>query len=124
MVTARMVTATCAICGVRDATTRDEVDGREVAACASCTAEVADPTPPASTGERVVRMLQMSPGMDLHELAEALGETDEMAKARVSAALSRAVRLGLCRAEGPRCEKLYYPTPGTTWSGRHPRAAS
>lgn len=108
--------ATCAHCGVRDATAYDKLEnGTLVPSCDGCMAAAADPPPPVTTGERVFNMVRMSPGADVNELALAMGEDDELGRARISAALSRAVRCGLIRAEGQRCERLYYPIAGARW---------
>ena len=109
--------ATCAHCGTRDATTLDELEnGRKVPSCAGCRdVEHPEPDRPLTTGERVLRLVRMNPGAELNELAQAMGEDDEMGRARISAALSRAVRQGLVKGEGGRCERMYYPVKGARW---------
>jgi DNA-binding PadR family transcriptional regulator len=49
-------------------------------------------------------------GLDIVELAQILGEDDEHGRARISAALNRAVRDGLVQFTGGRMDRVYRVT--------------
>lgn len=105
----RNIKPTCAHCGVRPATCIDESDGRRVLSCFECRDE-ATPEPPVPTiGDRAMRMLKISPGLDIATLSSALGDSSEEGKARVCAAVNRLVHAGRVRRDGPKNERIYYP---------------
>lgn len=63
------------------------------------------------TRERVLRILSRADGLDIAEVAEALGEDTEHGRAKLSAALARACRLRLVRFSGHRMDRTYSITP-------------
>ena len=101
----------CAICVSNVANTIEEDEGRKFFACSSCVGEEVQPPPaePPMSG-RVLSMLIVSPGLRSFEVAAALGMSGAVEENHVSATLSRLVRQGLARFEGPRSERFYFPT--------------
>lgn len=105
---ARPVQATCALCGWRDATDHEEVDGVRVAVCAACsTARVPPPAETPTMRERVLRALARADGLGINELAEILSEDDAAGRARISAALARAIRAGFVSCTGGKMSRTY-----------------
>jgi hypothetical protein len=102
--------ATCAICGERDATTEESFEGRVVAACEPCAADVEVPDPPKGPDlrDRILAMLRRSDGMEVGEIAQALGEDDAMARGRISASLARAIKDGEVSCTGGRMSRTYH----------------
>lgn len=99
----------CAHCGVRPATCIDEHEGRTVLSCWDCRdQETPEPVVP-GIGARALRMLEISPGLDIATLSSALGDSSEEGKARVCAAVNRLVHAGQVRRAGERNERIYYP---------------
>jgi hypothetical protein len=102
----------CAICAERPAAVFDEIDGRRLAVCNGCISdEVPDPPPPPAPRERVLQVLARMPGADIWELCEAMGENDELSRARVSAVLKRAIQRKLVTYEGHRMNRTYTVRP-------------
>jgi len=102
--------ALCSICAKRQATCIDDDEGRPMPVCALCRdEEVPDPGMPPNTSDRVLRYVRMSPGVDVVDIAIALGEESDAGRKRISAALARAIKAGLMTSVGQR-NGLYYPT--------------
>lgn len=98
----------CAICARRTATVIDNIDGRLIAVCEHCRdCEVPDPPPPPTIRKRALRALARSYGLDIVELAQVLGEDDELGRAKLSAALKRAIRDGLVTYSGGKMNRIY-----------------
>ena len=109
---------TCALCGGRDAATITEYNGRGVPACSVCLAEVAEPefecsihdqAAEGSLGEAAMRAVGLFDGITARDLSEYLGVGgSKLGRNNVTVTLSRGVRRGLLRAEGPANGRLYY----------------
>lgn len=124
---------TCACCGWRDSTGAIEFDGRIVAACSSCLAEV--PAPPLETHTidgihrddvddvsvswRAIDHARHSDGVTVRQVAEALGLPDAWAwRNRVSVALSRAVKSGHLRRDDSKHNAPVYHSTDKAWAPR------
>jgi hypothetical protein len=103
-------TALCALCARNPANTLDEIDGRRVPICFGCKEDEVPEPPKASPRERVLRVLARSYGLDIVELAQVLGEDDELGRARISAVLKRAIRDRLVQYSGRRMNRIYSVT--------------
>jgi hypothetical protein len=98
----------CAICARRDAVGYDRIDDNYYAVCSECRDRaVPEPPPEPTTRERVLAVLRRTDAMDIGELADALGDDTEHGRARISAALARAVHKGLVCFVGGRMDRLY-----------------
>lgn len=116
----------CAVCAKRPANTVDDFDGRPVPVCFGCRdGEVPEPPRAPKMRERLLRVLARSYGLDIVELAQVLGEDDELGRAKLSAALNRARRDGLVQFSGGRMNRIYSLTPKAMdqWR-RRPSAAA
>lgn len=98
----------CAICAKRRAEVLDEIDGHEYPVCRICR-DGRVPEPPAmpTTRDRLLRVLRRVDCMDIQELAQVLGEDTELGRAKLSAALHRAIRDGLVTYSGNRMDREY-----------------
>lgn len=98
----------CAVCARRPSSVVDRIDGRVFWVCVTCRDESV-PAPPRTpnTRERLLQALGRSYGLDIVELAQALGEDTELGRAKLSAALARAVRDGLVTYSGGRMDRIY-----------------
>jgi DNA-binding transcriptional ArsR family regulator len=97
----------CALCGSRPGTLPDVIDARRVLVCAPCRdGEVAEPEV-LTTRDRILAVLRRSDGIEIAELAEALGEDDQLGRCKVSAALNRAVDAGLVTFTGRKNDRVY-----------------
>jgi hypothetical protein len=112
----KQVIALCAMCARKPANAVDEIDGKRVHVCFGCKAdEVPEPPKAPSPRERVLRVLARSYGLDIVELAQVLGDDDELGRARLSAVLARAIRDGLVQYSGTRMNRIY----SLTTRGQH-----
>jgi hypothetical protein len=87
----------CRIC------TRDLVDGQ----CVKCDAAVTTPRM-VGAAEKAFRIVERHPGIEMHDVAEMLGDTSDQATMNLSALLYRLVRRGALRGEGGRMERSYF----------------
>jgi len=87
----------CRIC------TRDLVGG----SCVKCDSAVA-PVRVLGMPERVFRIVDRHPGLEMHDIAEMLGDTSERATVNLSTLLYRLVRRGAIRGEGGRMDRTYF----------------
>lgn len=113
----------CPICAEREACVPDVIDGHPMAVCRECSEGevVVHDEAPVRSRERVLRVLARSDGLYVDEVARALGEDDEAGRAKVSAALNRAVRAGLVQYSGDRMDRIYSLTPGAMDQWRRQR---
>lgn len=103
---------TCALCGGRDAATFTVLEFKvSVPACLICLAEPAEITTDVPYTEKVLAALARFDGVTLTDLADVLGydPQDRKAASHTSQVLTRQVRAGRVRAEGPRNARIYYP---------------
>jgi hypothetical protein len=100
----------CAVCGTREGTLPDVIDGRRLVVCRECRDGYVEEPKEVTTRQRLLRALGRSYGLDIVELAQILGEDDEHGRARISAALNRAVRDGLVQFTGGRMDRVYRVT--------------
>lgn len=98
----------CGLCAKQPANTLDDIDGREVPVCFGCKeGEVPQPPRAPTPRERLLRILARSYGLDIVELAQVLGEDNELGRARISKVLMRAIRDGLVKYSGRRMNRIY-----------------
>lgn len=116
------MTATCALCGFRAASTITDWDGRPVPACSQCVGEISqcvDEIAPAvnasslSMTGRVALLVRQtgSSGLDLNSICLSLDAGDATTRNAVSKALSRLVADGYLDASGSHNERFYRPGP-------------
>ena len=79
----------CAICASNPAQVPDVLDGKTVVVCIPCRdAEVAPPPPAPTVPERVLRLVQQSPGTTVDELAMVIDDSEE-GRLKIQKALQR-----------------------------------
>ena len=99
----------CAICGDRNATTVDDIDGKSLRVCFECK-EWTLPEPKLDTPrDRVLRALgRMDGEPDLAELCAAIGEDGAEDRERISQVLGRAIGAGLVGCRGNHRNRTYF----------------
>ncbi len=100
----------CAVCMKRPATVPDRIDGRTFLVCRPCRDDEVTPAPTPTMPERVVRMVRLSPGATVEDLAMLLDDS-ERGHQRISTALHRASIAGMLIAVGAGKERYYHPAP-------------
>lgn len=93
----------CALCGFRDATCETPWDGRQVPACATCTAPVTGvPDMPGhdSWADRVLSMARRFDSFVVRDLTDGLGYEDDDVRNRIAQAAHRLASIGALEVIG------------------------